>query len=79
MRALILTALFATSAFAQKVEAPRKETVQRVDFSQGDLIEGGLAHPLGEVYLVPANPRFGSLIKVRMNFDDKLRESVHEM
>ncbi|MFZ5440050.1 MAG: hypothetical protein ACOZQL_08580 [Myxococcota bacterium] len=71
--------LLALPAIAQ-TETPRPAPKpQQVDFQTGDLIEGGLAQPLGSIYLVPPNPKFKSLIKVRMNFDDKLRESVHEM
>ena len=79
-----LVAVFAVlslAAFAQteQPQPSKKAPVQKVDFTGGDLIEGELAHGLGEIYLVPPKAKFGSLIKLRMNFDDKLRESVHEM
>ena len=79
MRALALCcALLTLSAFAQTGEPRPDRKVQKVDFT-GDLIEGGTLVPMGDIYLPPPKAKFGSLIKVRMNFDDKLRESVHEM
>ncbi len=82
MRALLLPAVLLASSVLAQSEAPKlnpKAPVQKVNFGEGDLIEGGLQHPMGEIYMVPTNPKFSSLIKVRVNFDDKLRASVHEM
>lgn len=79
-----LVAVFAVlslSAFAQ-AEQPRpskKAPVQKVDFGDGDLIEGDLATGSLDTIYVRAPVKFDSLIKLRMNFNDKLRESVHEM
>lgn len=83
MKKLIaVLAVLSLPVFAQSgnpTQPPKKAPVQQIDFSESDLIEGGLARGLGDIYLVPPNPKFKSLIKIRMNFDDKLRESVHEM
>ena len=82
MRSIVIgLCLVAASALAQKTEpSPKKQpAAQRVIFDSDDLIEGGLQHPTGEIYSVPPRAKFGSLIQVRMNFNDKLRESVHEM
>ena len=82
MRPLI-TALCLVSAVAlaqQPEPAPRspKPPVQNIEFD-GTKITGEQDVPLGRIYLVPPKAKFGSMIRVRMNFDDKLRESVHEM
>lgn len=83
MKKLIaVLAALSLPVFAQSGNASqpaKKAPVQQLDFGEGDLIEGGRATGLGEIYVVPPNPKFKSLIKIRMNFDDKLRESVHEM
>jgi hypothetical protein len=71
--------VLATSAFAQAEKEKKPMRVQKMDFTEGSDIEAGRSVPLGEVYLGHQKPGFKSLIKVRMNFDDKLRESVHEM
>lgn len=74
--AVLSLPVFAQSGNSQQ---PKKVPVQQIDFGETDLIEGGRAVGLGEIYVVPTSPKFKSLIKIRMNFDDKLRESVHEM
>lgn len=77
----ILTVL-AVPALAQRQPQPHEsappQKVQQVDFT-GDLIGGDREIPLGTIYAVPQRPTWKSLIKVRMNFDDKLAQSVHEM
>ena len=46
----------------------------------GDVGIGGEREmPIGEYYGIPPKPIFVRLFKVRVNFNDKLRESVHEM
>ena len=72
---LVASLLVASLGSAQTQPTPKP---QKVEFGD-DLIEGGREVPLGAIYEVVKRPGFHSLIKVRMNFDDKLRESVHEM
>ncbi len=82
MRFMVLVgALVATAASAQseRLNTTPRPATQTVDFGDGDLIDGTRALGLGDIYIVPPHPKFPSLIKVRMNFNDKLRESVHEM
>ena len=77
MRSLILAVgLLASVSLAQqkKPDLP----VQNVDLTGAD-ITGVVATPLGEIYLQPPKAKFDCLVRVRMNFNDKLRESVHEM
>ena len=77
MRSLMLAVgLFASMGAAQqkKPEVP----AQNADFTATD-ITAERAVPLGEIYLHPPKSKFDCLIQVRMNFNDKLRESVHEM
>lgn len=78
----LLLAVAAVPALAQiePKPAPKKVApVQRVDFGEGDLIEGGLATGEVDIYLGVKRPGFESLLRVRQNFNDKLRESVHEL
>lgn len=76
MRSLLLAVgLLATISSAQQKKAD--PPVQKVDLTGAD-ITGVVATPLGEIYLQPPKSKFDRLIRVRMNFDDKLRESVHE-
>ena len=82
MRSLIaFLCLSSGLSLAQHPEvAPKspKPPIQNVDF--GDTtIPGERVVPIGEIYSVPPKAKFRCLIQVRMNFDDKLRESVHEM
>lgn len=73
----LLMVLLAVPAFAQTEQEKKK--VQNVTFDQGSDVTGTTVGPVGEYYGIPKRPDFKRLIKVRMNFDDKLRESVHEM
>lgn len=75
---LIALCLVATASVAQKSETAKPSPVQRVDFSEIDIGADRLT-PLGEIYVVPPRAKFNCLIQRRMNFNDKLRESVHEM
>lgn len=72
---LVGSLLVASFASAQTQPTPKP---QKIEFGD-DLIEGGREVPLGAIYEVVKRPGFDSLIKVRTNFNDKLRESVHEM
>jgi len=47
-------------------------------FGEGE-VEGVIQKPAVPIYAVPPRAKFGCLIQVRMNFNDKLAESVHEM
>jgi hypothetical protein len=75
--ALVALCFVASLALAQKTEPP-KPLVQVVDFGETK-IGGERSVPIGELYAVPPRAKFHRLIQVRMNFNDKLRESVHEM
>lgn len=81
-RAIAVVLLLSFAAFAQtdskKSEPKRSAPVQKVDFT-GEVLTGETLTPLGEIYLAKPEVKFESLIRVRMNFNDKLRESVHEM
>ena len=68
--------LLASVSLAQKSEPAPK--AQQVDFT-GSNIGAERATPLGEIYLAHPKKKFDCRIQVRMNFNDKLRESVHEM
>lgn len=82
MRSLISAlCLVSAVALAQQPElAPNspKPKVQNIDLT-GTTIPGERYVPVGDMYSVPPKAIFKSLIKVRMRFDDKLAESVHEM
>lgn len=74
----LIVGLVASVTLAQQPQAAPNPKPQKVDFTEQG-IGGERQVPLGEIYLPPPNPKFPSLIKVRMNFNDKLQESVHEM
>lgn len=82
MRSIIVAvALVSSVSLAQQPEVTPKSPkppIQNLDLT-GTTISGEQAVPLGHIYVLPTKPKFGRLLKVRMNFDDKLRESVHEM
>lgn len=78
MRFVLVSLVFASVSLAQTNPTPKPKP-QVVDFEKGTDIDGQKAIPLGALYLAKPDPIFKSLIKVRMSFDDKLRESVHEM
>ena len=79
MRSIVAIAcLVATTALAQKAEPAQRPRVQVIDFNETK-IGGERFVPIGELYAVPPRAKFDCLIQVRMKFDDKLRESVHEM
>lgn len=80
MRFVLVSLVFASVSLAQtnppqKTVAPKPQNIIFGD----DLIEGGVDGPEGQVVYGKSKARFESMIKVRVNFDDKLRESVHEM
>lgn len=82
MRPLI-TALCLVSvvSFAQQPEpAPKspKAPVQNIEFTPSE-VSGGREGPALPIYAIPPRAKFGCLIQVRMNMNDKLAESVHEM
>ena len=74
----IALCLVASVSFAQKTEPAPRPKVQTVTFSETG-IGGDREVPLGEYYGIPPAPKFLRLFKVRVNFNDKLQESVHEM
>ncbi len=73
MTPLMLAGLLMLS---QKTEVPKP---QKIVFDTDELIVGTLKSPDGEVVLSYPRPVFGSLIKVRKNFDDKIVRSVEQM
>jgi hypothetical protein len=75
---LILGLVASVSLAQQPQPAPQQPRPQKIDFNEQE-IGGGRSVPLGEIYFGSPKPKFRSLIKVRMNFNDKLAESVHEM
>ena len=78
MRSILALCLTASVSFAQKTEPAPRPKVQTITF--GDVGIGGEREmPIGEYYGIPPKPIFVRLFKVRVNFNDKLRESVHEM
>lgn len=74
--ALVLTV--SAVSFAQTQPQQPKEKVQVID-CEGDDILGKSEVPLAEPTTVKRGARFGSIIKVRTDFKDKLLSSVHEM
>lgn len=81
IRFATLLLLIAVPALAQQRPQPRRPSerpVQRVDFEE-DLIEGDLRSPEGEVVVVRTPRVFHSLIVLRRDFNDKLRDSVNEL
>ncbi len=84
VRRLVVVLLLAAPVFAQtkpkENPAPTQPPkAQNLIFGESDVIEGTLDQPdLGVTYGRPP-PKFNSMIQVRMNFDDKLRDSVGKM
>lgn len=80
MRLLVASLLLSSFAFAQTSPepAPKPSKVQKIEF-EPDEIAGGIVGPTGLVVVEPPPRKFNSLIRMRTDFNDKLRESVHEM
>jgi hypothetical protein len=72
---MTITAALLIYSLSQKAVPPKP---QHLDFSD-DLIEGTLKTPEVEAIQTYRPPKFGNLIKVRSNFDDKLMKSVEQM
>ncbi|MDP1830363.1 MAG: hypothetical protein Q8L48_44285 [Archangium sp.] len=78
MRSITIALCFLASAsFAQGKNEPRAKP-QIVEFQPADVIGKGEV-PVGAYYGIPPKPKFKRMIRVRLNFNDKLAESVHEM
>lgn len=81
--AAALVLALSVPAFAQtsspKQPAKRPVPVQRVDFGQGDVLEGTVQGPDVDVVVSPNRPVFERSKLVRENFDDKLMASVDEL
>jgi hypothetical protein len=75
---LALITLFGQTAAPKPETAPKMPKVQVLDLS-GELIEGATDAPLETLVETRRGPAFGSLLKLRENFDDKRLASVHEM
>ncbi len=80
-RALLLSLLIAAPVFAQseKPKETKKKPVTTLIFGDGTEIEATPDSPNATVIDVAPTPRFGSMIKVRENFSDKLLDSVYEL
>jgi hypothetical protein len=82
MRLVLVAALALSSAsFAQNTsgEQKRKAPVSEVKFGEGDDILGGTVGPDGQVVQGDQRKVFPSMIRVRDNFADKLRQSVNAL
>lgn len=81
--AAVLVLALSVPAFAQtaspKQPVKRPVPVQRVDFGQGDVLEGTVQGPDVDVVVSPNRPVFEHYKLVRDNFNDKLMASVDEM
>ncbi len=81
MRTFIALALVVSSITLAQTEAPKPspQKVQKVTFGEGDIIDGKTEGP--DIGYIHGKNRavFKPLIKVRSNFDDKLRNSVYEL
>lgn len=78
MRSITIALCFlGSAAFAQGKTQPTPKP-QIVEFQPSDVIGKGEL-PVGAYYGVPPKPKFGCLIQLRLNMNDKLAESVHEM
>lgn len=76
--------LFATVANAQQNDSTRTENKKsmpktEIIFETGSDIDGEFAAPGLETITSRPPNRFGSLIKVRDNFKDKLMESIYDL
>jgi hypothetical protein len=72
---MTITAALLVYSLSQKAVPPKP---QHLDFSD-DLLTVELKQPDGEIYVDIKPPKFGNLIKVRTNFDDKIIKSVEQM
>lgn len=81
--AAVLVLSLAVPALAQttpKQPAPKKAVpVQRIDFGNGDVLEGVVVGPDVDIVVSPNRPDFERFKLVRENFNDKLMASVDEM
>jgi hypothetical protein len=76
-----LVLLLAVPSLAQQREdkaKPAARPVQHVTFGE-DLIEGVLLHSDSEVIVVRTPVHFDSLIVLRKDFNDKIRDSIDEL
>jgi hypothetical protein len=71
---MTLTAALLVLSLSQKPVPPK----QHIEFGD-DLIEGTLKSPDVQAIDTYKPPKFGNLIKVRSNFDDKIIKSVEQM
>ena len=65
-----------------QTQQPKKEAPQRrteLNFGEGSEIIGEPDGPSASYFLEPTRKRFTSLIKIRENFNDKLRASINEL
>ena len=78
MRAITIACFVASAAIAQQPATNSAPKATSADFTATP-ITGERLIPLGEIYSPAPKAKFDSLIRVRMNMNDKLAASVHEM
>jgi hypothetical protein len=84
MRKLTLVAVLLSSmAFAQtgkkQVESKPLPKTQTLIFGDGSEITADVERPYDEQITTRPHAKFGSMIRVRTDFNDKLMQSVHEL
>ncbi len=70
MYALLAIALAAATSGAARPPAPR-----HIDVDEADVVDGDVARAEGEALLARKKARFGSLLKLREDFDRELVRS----
>ena len=79
MRSITVALCFVASvALAQQPAPAPAPKVTNLDLT-GTTITGAPEAPIGTIYLPHPKAKFDSLLRVRMNMNDKLAASVHEM
>jgi hypothetical protein len=82
MRSILVAVLVVSSVSFAQTSAGTKEKRQpktEVIFGEGDDVLGGTVGPDGILLQGDTPPKFKSMIRVRENFSDKLRDSVNEL
>ncbi len=78
MRKLLALVLTISAVSLAQTQPAERSRVQVID-CEGDDVLGKTEVPLAEPTTVKRGAEFGSIIKVRTDFKDKLLNSVHEM
>lgn len=77
MRFVLVSLVFASVSLGQTQPTPKPKP-QVVNF-ENDVITGGTEGPADTLVTAKPQAKFERLFKLRTDFNDKLRESVHEM